>query len=164
MMIDIKAQAAEEAAKLLDATWRFGIPVEPVFIAKALGIRVVDAPLGERTMGVLINKPGEDPTIMINQTDSDSRRRFTCAHELGHWVKRADVATEYSTVDLRNPLSATGQDPDEVFANQFAACLLMPEEAVRQFVGYEYGALEMGLQFNVSRDAMEYRLKGLGFG
>jgi Zn-dependent peptidase ImmA (M78 family) len=159
----VKTKAAEEASKLLTTAWPFGtIPIDPVSIARTAGLRVVDAPLDEDTLGALIKAQGHEPTIMINKTDPDNRKRFTCAHELGHWVARSDEADEYSTIDYRSGLSSTGDDPDEVFANEFAACLLMPEPAVRRQHAFGLNDIQMAIEFKVSREAMQYRLKNLG--
>jgi Zn-dependent peptidase ImmA (M78 family) len=158
----IKQEAARDAAKLLNATWGRGIPVDPVAIARAAGLRVLDAPLNAETMGALIKQPGQDPTIMLNENDSSNRRRFTCAHEIGHFVRRSEEADEYTTIDLRNGLSETGKDPDEIYANEFAACLLMPEDDVRASHASGLDDLEMAIRFRVSREAMQYRLKNLG--
>jgi len=163
MTSQIKNEAAEEAARLLATAWPFGsIPVEPVTIARAAGLRVVYAPLDADTLGALIKSVGQEPTIMINESDPDNRKRFTCAHELGHWVRRSDESEEYSTVDLRGPLAATGDDPEEVFANEFAACLLMPEPAVRSLRADGLNDIQLTIQFQVSREAMQFRLKNLG--
>jgi Zn-dependent peptidase ImmA (M78 family) len=163
MTSEIKIEAAEEAARLLTTAWPFGIiPVDPVTVARTAGLRVVDAPLDEDTLGALIKTPGQEPTIMINQGDPENRKRFTCAHELGHWVRRSEETEEYSTVDLRSGLSATGEDPEEVFANEFAACLLMPEPTVKSLHADGLNDIQLGIQFKVSREAMQFRLKNLG--
>lgn len=154
-------EAAEDAAKLLGAAWTGAIPVDPVAIARAAGLRVLDAELDEKTLGALVKNPGEDPVILLNQSDSPNRRRFTCAHELGHFVRRSEEAEEYTTVDLRNPVSATGVDPEEVYANEFAASLLMPEDEVKRFVEEGLDDLEMAIRFKVSREAMQNRLDNL---
>lgn len=163
MTSQIKTEAAQEAARLLTVAWPFGtIPIDPITIARAAGVRVVTADLGSDTMGALIKQPGQDPTIMINEADSSNRQRFTCAHELGHWVRRSEEEQSYTTVDLRNPISSTGSDPEEVFANEFAACLLMPEPMVKRLHRDGLRDIEMSIQFRVSREAMEFRLKNLG--
>jgi Zn-dependent peptidase ImmA (M78 family) len=162
MTSEIKTEAAREAARLLTAAWPFGIPVDPVSIARTAGLRVLEAPLDEDTLGALIKQPGQEPTIMINQNDPENRKRFTCAHELGHWVRRSKEAEEYTTVDLRSGLSTTGDDPEEVFANEFAACLLMPEDNVRTLHAGGHNDIEMAIQLKVSREAMQFRLKNLG--
>jgi Zn-dependent peptidase ImmA (M78 family) len=162
MTSEIKTEAAREAARLLTAAWPFGVPVDPVSIARTAGLRVLEAPLDEDTLGALIKQPGQEPTIMINQGDPENRKRFTCAHELGHWVRRSKEADEYTTVDLRSGLSTTGDDPEEVFANEFAACLLMPEDTVRALHAGDHNDIEMAIELKVSREAMQFRLKNLG--
>lgn len=162
MASDIKKEAAVDAARLLNAVWGPAIPVDPIAIARAAGLRVLDAALDEQTLGALVKQPGQDPTIILNANDSENRKRFTCAHELGHFVRRSEEADEYTTIDLRNSLSATGQDPEEVYANEFAACLLMPETDVRRLSEMGFDDLEMSIRFKVSREAMQYRLKNLG--
>lgn len=154
-------EAAEDAAKLLRAAWGGAIPVDPVAIARTAGLRVLDAELDEKTLGALVKNPGQDPVILLNQSDSPNRRRFTCAHELGHFVRRAEETDEYTTVDLRNPVSATGLDSEEIYANEFAASLLMPEDEVKSLVEAGLDDLEMAIRFKVSREAMQHRLDNL---
>jgi Zn-dependent peptidase ImmA (M78 family) len=161
MKSQVKREAEKDAAKLLKATWGGAIPVDPVAIARTAGLSVLEAHLDENTLGALVKQPGRDPTILLNEADSENRRRFTCAHELGHFVRRSEEADEYTRVDLRNSLSARGEDPEEVYANEFAACLLMPEDEVRSFVETGMGDLEMAIRFKVSREAMQFRLKNL---
>jgi Zn-dependent peptidase ImmA (M78 family) len=161
MKSKVKMEAAEDAAKLLKAAWSDAIPVYPVAISRAVGLRVLEAALDEKTLGALVKNPGQDPVILLNQGDSDNRKRFTCAHELGHFVRRSEEADEYTTVDLRNSLSSTGLDPDEIYANEFAASLLMPEDEVQSFVEAGMDDLEMAIRFKVSREAMQHRLKNL---
>jgi Zn-dependent peptidase ImmA (M78 family) len=161
MPSSIKKEAARDATKLLQEVWSRPVPVDPAFIARAAGLRVVEAPLNEDTLGALVKQPGQDPTILLNENDSPNRKRFTCAHEIGHFVRRSEEESEYTRIDLRNSLSATGEDEDEVYANEFAACLLMPEDEVRRLKRGGFSDLEMAIRFGVSRAAMQYRLKNL---
>src|SRR6185436_1982469 len=55
-------------------------------IAKRLGIEIVEKPLGAELSGVLINKEGESIAIVVNSEHPENRRRFTIAHEIGHYV------------------------------------------------------------------------------
>lgn len=89
MKSQVKREAEQDAAKLLQAAWSGGIPIDPVAIARTAGLRVLEARLDENTLGALIKQPGQDPTILLNEDDSPNRRRFTCAHELGHFVRRS---------------------------------------------------------------------------
>jgi Zn-dependent peptidase ImmA (M78 family) len=52
-------------------------------------------------------------------------------------------------------------DPEEIYANEFAACLLMPEEEVKRMDKEGLDAFDMAIAFGVSRDAMQFRIKNL---
>jgi Zn-dependent peptidase ImmA (M78 family) len=162
MAARIAAEAAIDATDMLRATWQFGVPVDPVSIARITGLRVVDAPLAEDTMGVLIKQPLRDPTIMLNQNHSENRRRLTCGHQLGRFVRRSAESMEYVSVCLREALDNLEREPDEIYANEFADSLLMPGEDVRAFHGAGFGDLAMAMRFRVSREAMQKRLARLG--
>ena len=133
-----------------------------------MGIEVADANLPDNVSGALVKKVGFDPQILLSPADSPNRKRFSCAHEIGHYVRRAETVTgaddEYEYVDLRGALSGQGIDQEEVFANQFAANLLMPEREVRQMVEGNALLVQMMSRFGVSQDAMRYRLINLGLG
>lgn len=161
MTSEIKQEAERDAAMLLREAWGDKIPVDPVAIARAAGIRVLDAPLDEDTAGALVKEPGKDPTILLNEKDSANRKRFTCAHELGHYRRRSADDNEYTTIDLRGSLAAMGTDPEEIYANEFAASLLMPEDAVRGLLEEGLGDLEMSIRFGVSREAIEFRIQNI---
>jgi Zn-dependent peptidase ImmA (M78 family) len=103
----------------------------------------------------------EAPTILINESDHENRKRFTCAHELGHYNRRKDEEGEFHTIDLRSPLSSTGSDPEEIYANEFAASLLMPADDLKIFLQFGLSDEELAERFKVSREAMEYRIVNL---
>ena len=93
--------------------------------------------------------------IYVRADESEPRRRFTIAHELGHWVCQClDGAAQ--PVYCR--AEEIGLDPQakalEREANIFAANLLMPEEAVRAAGGEN--------RFGVSDEALAWRLYNLG--
>jgi len=92
----------------------------------------------------------DEKLLFVNSDDSEERRRFTLAHELGHIVMNhrckyfIEVDREGTPLrgDWRGPRAITRPDivdrPDlktarlERIANAFAAELLMPERAVRR--------------------------------
>lgn len=161
MTSDIKKEAARDAARLLSEVWRRPIPVDPAFIARAIGLRVREVELDDDTLGALVKRPNQEALIMLNESDPPTRKRFTCAHEIGHYRRRSGEEREYTTVDLRNKLSTAGIDPEEIYANEFAACLLMPEEEVKRMDKEGLDAFDMAVAFGVSRDAMQFRIKNL---
>jgi hypothetical protein len=155
-------RAAREADQLRRTAWGTRFPVDPVQIAHKLGIDVRQAQLSDNISGALVKEVGKDPTILLNANDYPNRRRFTCAHELGHFVSRSGDASAYEYVDLRDTIwSAAGTEPDEVFANAFAANLLMPENEVRRLEDAGATPSQMAVYFGVSQDALHFRLKNL---
>lgn len=151
------------AAELLQACWADGrIPVDPVLIAHQLGVRVHRVSLPANHSGALVKREGGDPVILLQEGDSTNRQRFTCAHELGHYVRRAGDDA-FGFVDLRSSLSEQGTNPEEIFANRFAANLLMPEDAVRERIGRNAPDIViLANEFQVSAEAMRFRLRNLG--
>lgn len=124
--------------------------------------RVLDVSLKRDVSGALVKKNGEDPSILLNADDSRNRKRFTCAHELGHYIRRAaEPEQPYEYVDYRDQRSSTGTDEEERYANSFAASLLMPETAVRALHAQGMATIRMAQIFGVSPEAMQYRLDNL---
>lgn len=155
-----------EANKVLDNFWeKQGFPVDPITIAKSLGVQVLDTSLPENVSGALIKEAGKDPVIALHASDHNNRKRFTCAHELGHYVSRVEsnrLETQYGYVDYRGEAAAKGTDPEEVFANQFAANLLMPENIVKTQRKKYTSHLQLAQYFGVSPEAIKHRLNALG--
>lgn len=160
--------AENEAHQLLVASWRHGedgfeIPVDPFYIAKRLGLRVFAAELDPDVSGMLVKEAGRDPAIYVNAGDNVNRQRFSCAHELGHFLLRASSKSDdtYGFIDRRDEETPRGTNPAEIYANQFAAELLMPQENVRRLAPTMSDAA-LAVKFNVSVGAMKYRLENLG--
>jgi Zn-dependent peptidase ImmA (M78 family) len=158
--------ARNDAEEVLNSVWlpfhaAEPIPVDPIQIARRLGVVVYRThELDQNVSGALVKEPNTDPTILINAMDSRNRQRFTCAHELGHYIHRSGTEEkEFSYIDLRDPVASKGLDPDEIYANQFAACLLMPESFLKARKGA--GPVALAALFNVSLEAMNLRLKNL---
>lgn len=152
-----------DANKVLDTMWGESLPVDPVQIAKRVGLKVFVTPLEPRISGAIVKEPGEDVTILLSADDSKNRQRFTCAHELGHYICRgAFDDDEFSYVDYRGDLAAAGTDKDEIYANQFAAALLMPADILKSLRHSGLEPFQLADRFGVSLEAMNFRLRNLG--
>jgi Zn-dependent peptidase ImmA (M78 family) len=157
-----------DAQELLKAYWaredgRIPVPIDPIAIAAKAGVKVFTAPLEPNVSGKLFMKPGGDPEIYVNGSDSYNRQRFTVAHELGHWARRVAKNEESGEiVDYRGPLAATGTDPQEIYANQFAAALLMPADEVHRLAARGYGPIAIADTLRVSPDAAAFRVANIG--
>ena len=99
-------------------------PINPFDILKKLGVSFVFRNL-EKLEGVLI-ADGQNPDsvlIAVNAKRNIQRQRFTCAHELCHLLK---------DVGKYDPCSCFvhSRRKTERYAENFAACLLMPRRAI----------------------------------
>jgi Zn-dependent peptidase ImmA (M78 family) len=165
-----QAKPAElEAQQVLARAWvraggQYVVPVDPIYIAQELSLKVFTAQLQADVSGMLVKRVNEDAQIYVNVADSPNRQRFTIAHEIGHYILREHgrPGDSWSYIDHRGPSAAHGTDAHEVYANQFAAELLMPRDEVA--IRYRDGrsAAALALDFDVSVGAMEFRVKNLG--
>jgi Zn-dependent peptidase ImmA (M78 family) len=158
--VNIKLQATESAHGVLIEHWGDTIPVDPARIAKKLGVEVVSAFLDPDVAGAIEKRAGRPAKIILSESDHPNRKRFTCAHEIGHFVEHGEGDYEY--VDYRDGTASMGVDEQERFANAFAAALLMPEKAVLRLRGRGMHERAMAREFGVSEAAMVNRLKNLG--
>lgn len=100
--------------------------------------------------------------MSVNEKHPEVRQRYTLGHELGHYLNHRDSMTSFKdTVYFRSRQKSSM----EYTADLFAACLLMPEEDVKEVVnGGAKTVKEMSQKFGVSLEAMKYRLEQLGYG
>lgn len=147
------------ARALLARRWDGTLPVDPEAIAKAEGLTV------ER-LGVFDEFPfsgefiREKKLIRVSADEASVRQRFTLAHELGHYALGHPNAPR----DSVEMFSARTQSPIERAANQFAAELLMPADAIAKVVrsGLFKTVDDLAIAFSVSKVAMTYRINNLG--
>lgn len=157
----IRAKARIDADRVLRQHWSSAAtPVQPVNIARALGLGVFSAELGEDAWGMLIGTSnGVD--IYLDRDQPSNRFRFSCAHEIGHFVHRgAEVGDNQAFVDKRS--DAGHGRADEIYANEFAGSLLMPEGAFRAAVQAGEDNFDLAQRFDVSLDAVRMRRYHLG--
>jgi Zn-dependent peptidase ImmA (M78 family) len=157
------------ADELLSASWaddcgHIVLPVEPSVIAEKLGLKHYVADLGQAFAGMLVGRAASEAEIHVNREHGKARQRFTGAHELGHYVLRCrdedSLGEDWGDVALR-PESETGNDPAEIWANRFAAALLMPRRLVEE-LRVEFPELAiLAAKFGVSPKAMSFRLRYL---
>ena len=166
----------EEAAERLLSEMKIqGVPVPVEKIAEKLGVKISYEPFDgkEEVSGVLI-KEAERSVIGINASHAKTRQRFTIAHEMGHLVlkHRGDIFVDKTVRINRDSKSALAIDKNEIEANGFAAALLMPRDhivrEVQKRLDSKAGKKDYFLvdhlasTFQVSTQAMEYRLNNLG--
>ena len=162
--------------KARDLLREFGVsepPVDPVSIAKRLGVQVLAVqPPDEDMSGFLVREdPDSGETIIgVNRHHSPVRRRFTVAHELGHFLlgHKGDWHVDNVTLSFRDENSSTGEHEHEIEANQFAAALLMPKDWIEQDVfrgevdiSDDSQLRQLAKRYRVSAQAMTFRVANL---
>lgn len=155
--------AFRSPAELLDD---LGITEPGEIIVEALAARcgatILEQPLAgceARLLGY-----GERAIITVNSASSVERRRFSAAHELGHWVRdRGRVAAACSEEMLAGRWQDKGRESG---ANRFAADLLLPDPIFRPHARNRPITLstvrDLGASFRTSVTATAIRLVELG--
>lgn len=110
-------------------------------------------------------------TILINHSKPQKRQYFTLAHEIGHFFLHQDIIrSEEIMIDGDNSLDGgrvlfrldqSVSDALETEANNFAACLIMPEQKVKEAWAKLNNVEDCADVFNVSTIAMTIRLQSL---
>lgn len=149
---------------LVDDDGMLEVPVDPIALAEVLGISVTySRGLDENVSGIIVKEPDEAARIVLNDRHPRNRQRFTAAHEVGHFFSRLEEQdSKYGYVDVRDDLASSGMDPNERWANRFAAELLMPAFAVRKYFADGMSESRLAREFAVSEQAMHFRLRNLG--
>lgn len=124
----------DAAIKLLEE-YKDELPIPIIKIVKDAGFSVYVQDLPANIGGyILINSELEkrfntDKIIVVNEKENNKRRRFTVAHEFGHYLFSFKQGTQFTNAFENDDTKDT---PDEVLVNNFAAEFLMPEEAFRK--------------------------------
>jgi Zn-dependent peptidase ImmA (M78 family) len=161
-----------------------GRPVNSIKrILSGENIELIDVDVDDDSCGMYCIQ-NENRKIYVNQNMNIGRRNFTIAHELGHHFL-GHTLDGYCHI-YRNLSTVTHEkQPQEVEANYFAACFLMPYELVMPFfntIAFSHGmrkdsplnmnmplhvavlhdiTSQMVSSFKVSQEAAFYRLKNL---
>jgi Zn-dependent peptidase ImmA (M78 family) len=154
-------QAARLAAEeLLAEHWDGEYPVDPVDLARSLGIDVKSAQFKDpSTSGAIIASNQNDVSIYFAEEDPFPRQIFTVAHELGHFHERqAAKDDEFSFVEKRHP---SRYDLHEFYADEFAGNLLMPSEPFCALWDSGARVAELAEYFGVSAPAVRKRVERL---
>jgi Zn-dependent peptidase ImmA (M78 family) len=161
-----------KAEHLLEECGAMRTPIPLDTVVHHLDLTAQARPLADAS-GVLVVENGRG-MIGYNVNHSRVRQRFTIAHEIGHFVMHAGNEHQQRlfvdrSMFRRDEDSSTGNDQQEVDANQFAAALLMPAMLIKAEITSsrfdlddEEDVSNLARRFNVSGAAMTFRLKNLG--
>lgn len=163
---------AEKAARKI--TRKHGVtgpPVDVVSLSENEGLPVTYHDLDDETSGMLLRD--DDRALMaVNVNHHENRQRFTVSHELGHYLLHKDMPSVFVDdllVHFRANRKSRRFDPREREANEFAACLLMPREFLRDDLSHgpidisdDDAVRSLARRYKVSPQALTIRLMSLG--
>lgn len=145
-------------------------PVPVREIALAIDIHEIREEMLEGLDGCLVvTEAKAEGLILLNKNQTEARKRYTIAHEIGHYVNPMHRSSSPEGFRCsRNDMlvnHASPGDPHakmELEANQFAAELLMPDLWVRRFLRSKSGIdidhiVLMSTHFQVSKEAAARR-------
>lgn len=149
-------------ARPIIAEFQKTAPVQVVPIAKKLGLEIYTVNnWGDEISGMIVSdKARGGPSgyaIYINGRHALTRRRFTMAHEIAHFVLHRTLIGDGIQDDAlyRSKLSSAV----ETEANRYAADILMPWKLINQEISSGHNSVEeLATAFNVSKSSMSIRL------
>jgi len=151
----------------IDVKNRNDISTDLEKIANCRNINIIYRDFSDDISGVFFKKDGK-LYLGVNKTHFETRQRFTIAHEIGHHILHTDDILHYDDFEKKNEEMYFRADKirssQETEANFFAAEILMPAALIASCVenGIEY-VDSLANSFNVSPEAMRYRLTNLGY-
>ena len=144
-------------------------PIQLSSLLLKKNVITVFKPLSDKLSGMAIKTPGDIRFLLINRKQTIGRQHFTIGHELYHLF----VQENFTTQKCNTGLFESQTDLEENKADYFAACLLLPENGVKQLVPQEerrrknlisdVTVFKIQQYYRVSVNAVIYRLAELGF-
>lgn len=153
---------AEEAARsTLQDNFIFQAPIPVEELVEYEGLGLIRTRFDDGEIAGVINL--ETKYLLVSSTDSETRQRFTIAHELGHWMLHKEQMKENKNLAVlyRKPLGRE-EDSLEQEANCFAANLLVPEDMLKEALHRNLDEVSLASHFKVSRAVIGFRRKFLG--
>jgi Zn-dependent peptidase ImmA (M78 family) len=141
-------------------TFLTSAPIDLSGMADALGLTVIETPDWQNDASGSIERSRSGFIIKINAEHSATRKRFTLAHEMAHYILHRDLIGDGITDDAMYRSGCPNSIETE--ANQYAAGLLMPARLMRE--AWKQGIrsyAEMANRFGVSSKAAEIRMREL---
>ncbi len=144
-----------------------------VDLAKELGLYVVETSELDDNYAGSLSKEGDNFVIYINTSHPLTRKRFTIAHEIAHFIQHKHLFdTNNEHIDnIKQPVKALNSEEGreltdaekkiEIEANNMAADLLMPKDLFLRVWKNAISLPEVAEQFKVSESAATLRARFL---
>lgn len=144
----------------------FKVPVDVVKIANLNDMAVYEGDLEKSVSGAIrYNKEKENFEILVNKNDTRERKRFTIAHEIGHFFLHKEILMNdeiHIDIMYRMPNEDEEQKKRERDVDYFAGALLMNKTLLTKMYNESNTITELANIFDVSVSAMTVRLDILG--
>lgn len=167
---ELKKLINDFAQELID-TYKITVPITNInMVVSQFGGEIrTDETLSGYSDGY-IRKVNDSFEVVISPFQSDTRRNFTIAHELGHLFLHMGFILDIETWSKQDGRSyyRNGSNDEELQANEFAAAFLMPKKIYKEIIdkntnGNTVNITEIANYFNVSVYAASNRGKWLGY-
>lgn len=166
----LKPGIAEFIKKIAtDDLYEGGYALKIIDLCKRLNLEIYVADfIADNTISGTIEKNDNNDTysVYVNKNHHPNRRRFTAAHEIGHYISfkcgsysKNELETKGGIKDILFYRKTGHFSRAETEANQIAAEILMPKRKVEQLLANKLLSEEMAEKFLVSHAAMIIRLK-----
>ena len=138
-------------------------PINLRSLCENLHIKIKEVDFDDDLSGMLTKQ-----TIYLSTNIHENRKRFTLAHELGHYLIHKKQDNSYKGVRFRSEHIASQEKNEEREANLFASLLLIPTQFINDDIKdlkeiSEDFILDLAKKYKVSPIAMTIRLEKLGF-
>lgn len=121
--------AAREGERFVQKQKLDSLPIDPMAVAARLGILVEAKPASTQGVsGMLVRYGNEFAIAYATHIDNEGFKRFSVAHELGHYQLPGHVDALFADGDIHESRAGfVTQDRYELEADHFAAGFLMPD-------------------------------------
>lgn len=140
--LEVKAMTNEELKQAIEQVCNNVFPRNIVAICSKLGITVQETNQFDNNISGLIYKENDKYFILVNAKHAPTRKAFTIAHELAHYIlhrtkldNESEIVsflkskdTDYPALARSSSLNDCDYNKMETQANQLAADILMPEK------------------------------------
>lgn len=159
-MSNINEKLEELTSDILIQNDMYKIPVDLIKIANNYNIDIYQIELDGKISGAIKYYKAEDKfTILLNEKDSEVRKRFTLAHELGHYFLHREIL-ESDEIHVDTLYRMPNENEREV--DYFAGALLINKKLLEKMYARNTSISVLAQVFEVSESAMTVRLDILG--
>lgn len=159
-MSNIKIELEDFAQDILVKNDMYKIPIDLIGLANNNSIDIYEKELEEKISGAIkYDKKSKKYTILLNKNENYYRKRFTLAHEIGHYFLDKDIL-ESDEIHIDILYRSSNEKEKEI--DYFAGALLMPKRFIEIMYKDNITISELAEIFEVSESAMTVRLDILG--